>query len=87
MKVKDSLAADYWINNTQQIYKENFHVSTPVMDAYSAGFEQALLLAAQAVNNSFYLGFVNGDKDTTITAIKNIGEQLLSDPNSWEVGE
>jgi hypothetical protein len=35
----EELAADYWIENTERIYSENLHVSSPVMDAFKAGYE------------------------------------------------
>lgn len=37
----EALAADYWIAHTDRIYKENLHVSTPVMEAFEAGFRNA----------------------------------------------
>lgn len=46
MKLITALAADYWIDNTDRIYKENLHVSTPVMEAYIAGFKEAVRRAA-----------------------------------------
>lgn len=39
MTRSEELAADYWIENTERIYAENLHVSTPVMDAFKAGYE------------------------------------------------
>lgn len=47
MKQIDAFAADYWIENTQRIYAENLHVSSPVMDAYRAGFEKARAMAVE----------------------------------------
>jgi hypothetical protein len=44
MKLVQSLAADYWLENSEQIYKEDLHVSTPVMEAYEAGFRKAIEL-------------------------------------------
>jgi hypothetical protein len=46
----DSLAAQYWIDNTDRIYAEELHVSTPVMDAYRAGFMAALFLAQRKID-------------------------------------
>lgn len=70
MKLKDALAADYWIEHTDRIYKEQLHVSSPVMEAYLAGFEEAKRLALQAVWNS--------DCDPTgytANEVTNIGEE------------
>jgi len=41
MKRVEGLAADYWIENTDRIYAEDLHISTPVMYAYEAGFRAA----------------------------------------------
>jgi hypothetical protein len=40
-KIKD-LAIEYWIFNTARIYEEDMHVSTPVIEAYEAGFKAAI---------------------------------------------
>lgn len=53
MKLIDSLAADYWIKNTDKIYAEDLHISTPVMEAYKAGFKTAV---REAVNRIYNLG-------------------------------
>lgn len=50
MKKLKSLACDYWIENTHRIYKENLHVSTPVIEAYQAGFEKAKQLCIEKLN-------------------------------------
>jgi hypothetical protein len=64
MKVKDSLATDYWIENTQRIYDENLHISTPVMEAFVAGFEAARHMCYKKVK-----GF------GTLSEIENLGEE------------
>lgn len=45
MNLIDSLATDYWFENTNRIYQENLHVSGLIMDAYKAGFEKAIKLS------------------------------------------
>lgn len=71
MKLIDSLAADYWIENTKRIYEEDLHISTPVMDAYKAGFEKATIAAMNKVHNAQRLGFIHGDYFTLISAIES----------------
>lgn len=65
MKLKESLAAEYWIDNTNKIYEENLHVSSPVMEAYEAGFNKALELSAKFIEQSWtnesYRGMVIED--------------------------
>lgn len=39
MTKAEEMAADYWIANTDAIYKLDLHISSPVMDAFKAGFE------------------------------------------------
>lgn len=72
MKKKEALAADYWINNTKRIYDENLHVSTPVMEAYIAGFEKARHLASNIVFNQ--MGVSHWTEEDTIELINNLGE-------------
>lgn len=43
MDHEHSLAADYWLENTQRIYKENFHISGPIMEAFVAGYHACLV--------------------------------------------
>lgn len=45
----EALAADWWIENTERIYKEKLHMSGPIMDAYKAGFEEAKQQAMSAL--------------------------------------
>jgi len=52
MKLVQSLATDYWIENTNRIYEEDLHISTPVMEAYEAGFRKALEVAIADVPNT-----------------------------------
>lgn len=52
MKQVDYRAADYWIENTDRIYKEKLHISGPVMDAYRAGFIEAREQALEAIKAS-----------------------------------
>lgn len=73
MKVKDGLAAQHWIDNTDRIYKEDLHVSSPVMEAYVAGFEKAKELATSIVFNQ--IGVSHWTEEDTIELIKNLGEE------------
>lgn len=38
----EELAAEYWIEHTDEIYKLDLHISSPVMDAFKAGYEAGL---------------------------------------------
>lgn len=73
MKLKESLAAEYWIENTQKIYEENLHVSSPVMEAYQAGFEKARTLAANIIFNQ--QGVFHWTDEDTIELINKLGEE------------
>lgn len=82
MKVKDSLAAQYWIDNTQRIYQENWHVSSPVMEAYVAGFEKARelivdsLLSTQSPISKHRDAFLlQGALKLIASDIKTLGEE------------
>lgn len=48
MTKAEELAADYWIENTDVIYKLDLHISSPIMDAFKAGYEAGSQSAAQA---------------------------------------
>lgn len=72
MKVKDGLAAQHWIDNTDRIYKEDLHVSSPVMEAYVAGFEMARHLAAGIVLNQSVV--THWTDQVTIDLINKLGE-------------
>lgn len=72
MKLKESLAANYWIENTQRIYDENLHVSGPVMEAYQAGYEKAREQATSIVFNQ--MGVSHWTDEDTIELIKALGE-------------
>lgn len=75
MKVKDGLAAQYWIDNTQRIYDEDLHVSSPIMDAYKAGFEAAREMSKSIIRNACELGFIHGDTTTLSDVVNNLGEE------------
>lgn len=70
MKKIDSLATDYWIINTDKIYKEDLHISGPVMDAYKSGFEEAKRLL---INK--YWDNVNKPFGTVRSALQSVGEE------------
>lgn len=80
MKVKDALAADYWIENTQKFYDENLHMSSPIMEAYEAGFEKARDLLCKKFEESWndpkYMGLamIVGFQ-TVVNDLKNFGEE------------
>ncbi len=61
MKLVKSLAADYWTENTNRIYQEHLHISTPVMEAYEAGFNKALELSEKLTKNNELLEIGNED--------------------------
>lgn len=73
MKVKDGLAAQYWIDNTNQIYEDNLHISSPVMDAYRAGFQEAKERAISIIFNQ--QGVSLWTDEDTIELIRNMGEE------------
>ena len=52
MKVIKGLACEYWIENTARIYEENLHVSTPVIEAFEAGFLMARKIATKLADES-----------------------------------
>ena len=64
MKMINSLATDYWIDNTARIYKENLHVSTPVIDAYEAGFKKAREMAIDRIKYCRYSIVLENDNNT-----------------------
>lgn len=42
MKLYEDLAAGYWLDNTNFIYENKIHISTPIMEAYKAGYKEAI---------------------------------------------
>lgn len=52
MKKIVSLACDYWLENTDRIYLENLHVSSPVIEAFEAGFRKAVKMATKLADES-----------------------------------
>ena len=51
----ECLASDYWIENSKKIYQENLHISSPIMDAYKAGFGAAKEMAVQLLLAHTYI--------------------------------
>lgn len=68
MKLINALAVDYWLEHTNKIYKENLHVSTPVMEAYEAGFKMAKELALSMLIHEL------GEADSLTEELRALGE-------------
>lgn len=71
MKLINSLSADYWIENTKQIYEENLHISSPVMEAYESGFKKARELALEIVSYEL------GDGDYISNKLNDLGNEEI----------
>lgn len=70
-----SLAIDYWLENTERIYEEDLHVSTPVIEAYEAGFLKCKELILAMEPNPDRKWFEQLVSDIKLIGEKEEGEQ------------